>query len=108
MTFDIDLNGYAASMLALPAPPPTANGNRIVSKSPVMVDPFAASLEVAPPPYVQMNDMEKKQRLLMEEQIMWDQYNRNGRQGHMNFGQNQQQHHQLPYSMGPYSYTPRY
>ncbi|KAG7553199.1 ENTH/VHS [Arabidopsis thaliana x Arabidopsis arenosa] len=99
----------AASMLALPAPPPTANGNRIGSKSPVMVDPFAASLEVAPPAYVQMNDMEKKQRLLMEEQIMWDQYNRNGRQGHMNFGQNQQQQlYQLPYSMGPYSYTPRY
>ncbi|WZY77510.1 hypothetical protein YC2023_023894 [Brassica napus] len=36
------------------------------------VDPFAASLEVAPPPYmqVQMNDMENKQGLLMEEQIM--------------------------------------
>ncbi|KAG7619405.1 AP180 N-terminal homology (ANTH) domain protein [Arabidopsis suecica] len=99
----------AASMLALPAPPPTANGNRVGNNSPVMVDPFAASLEVAPPAYVQMNDMEKKQRLLMEEQIMWDQYNRSGRQGHMNFGQNQQQqYYQLPYSMGPYSYTPRY
>ncbi|KAH0938884.1 hypothetical protein HID58_006345 [Brassica napus] len=36
------------------------------------VDPFTASLEVAPPPYmqVQMNDMENKQGLLMEEQIM--------------------------------------
>ncbi|KAL1225122.1 putative clathrin assembly protein [Cardamine amara subsp. amara] len=96
----------AASMLSLPAPPQTANGNR---STVVMVDPFAASLEVAPPAYVQMNDMEKKQRLLMEEQIMWDQYNRNGRQGHMNFIQNQQQqHYQLQYSMGPYSYTPRY
>ncbi|CAH2071928.1 unnamed protein product [Thlaspi arvense] len=68
-----------ASMLALTAPPPMANGNRIGSQSPVTLDPFAASLEVAPPPYVQMNDMEKKQRLLMEEQMMWDQYNRNGR-----------------------------
>ncbi|XP_010422560.1 PREDICTED: putative clathrin assembly protein At4g02650 [Camelina sativa] len=97
----------AASMLALPAPPPTTNR----STSSVMVDPFAASLEVAPPAYVQMNDMERKQRLLMEEQIMWDQYNRNGRQGYMHFGQNQQQqqqHYQPPYSMGPYSYTPRY
>ncbi|CAA7049673.1 unnamed protein product [Microthlaspi erraticum] len=98
----------AASILALPAPPPMANGNRVGSKSQVIVDPFAASLEVAPPPYVQMNDLERKQRLLMEEQMMWDQYNRNGRQGYMNFIQNQQQHYQLPYSMGPYSYTPRY
>lgn len=97
-------------MLALPAPPPTTNGNGIGSKNPVTLDPFAASLEVAPPPDVQMNDMEKKQRLLMEEQMMWDQYNRNGRQGYMNFRQNhqQQQHYQVPYSMGPYSYTPRY
>lgn len=102
-------HGDAASTLTLPAPPPMANGNRVGSKSPVIVDPFAASLEVAPPPYVQMNDLEKKQRLLMEEQMMWDQYNRNGRQGYVNFIQNQQQQYQLPYSMGPpYSYTPRY
>ncbi|KFK30862.1 hypothetical protein AALP_AA6G035200 [Arabis alpina] len=94
----------AALMLALPAPPPMANGNGIGSKNPVTLDPFAASLEVAPPPYVQMNDMEKKQRLLMEEQMMWDQYNRNGRQGY----HQQQQHYQVPYSMGPYSFTPRY
>ncbi|ESQ37932.1 hypothetical protein EUTSA_v10028524mg [Eutrema salsugineum] len=98
----------AASMLALPAPPQMANGNRNGSKTPVTVDPFAASLEVAPPPYVQMNDMEKKQRLFIEEQIMWDQYNRNGRQGHMNFRLNQQHHFQVQYSMGPYSYTPHY
>ncbi|KAG2330843.1 hypothetical protein Bca4012_019584 [Brassica carinata] len=93
----------AASMLALPAPPATANGNG--GRSLVTLDPFAASLEVAPPPYVQMSDMEKKQRLVMEEQMMWDQYNRNGRLGHM---QNQQQHFHVPYSMGPYSYTPHY
>ncbi|VVB07032.1 unnamed protein product [Arabis nemorensis] len=100
----------AASMLALPAPSTTAIGNGIGSKNPVTLDPFAASLEVAPPAYVQMNDMEKKQRLLMEEQMMWDQYNRNGRQGYMNFRPNhqQQQHYQVPYSMGPYSYAPRY
>ncbi|CAH8250982.1 unnamed protein product [Arabidopsis lyrata] len=88
----------AATMLALPAPA-MANGNSGNNNSPVPMDPFAASLEVAPPPYVQMNDMEKKQRMLMEEQIMWDQYSREGRQGHMNLRQNQNQ---------PYSYTPQY
>ncbi|KAF8116497.1 hypothetical protein N665_0017s0053 [Sinapis alba] len=93
----------AASMLALPAPP-MANGNG--GRNLMTMDPFSASLEVAPPPYVQMSDMEKKQRLVMEEQMMWDQYNRNGRLGgHM---QNQQQHFHVPYSMGPYSYTPHY
>ncbi|KAH0853588.1 hypothetical protein HID58_090645 [Brassica napus] len=52
---------------ALPAPTPTETKPK--NKS---VDPFTASLEVAPPPYmqVQMNDMENKQGLLMEEQIM--------------------------------------
>ncbi|KAL9855145.1 putative clathrin assembly protein [Arabidopsis thaliana] len=88
----------AATMLALPAPA-TANGNAGNINSPVPMDPFAASLEVAPPAYVQMNDMEKKQRMLMEEQMMWDQYSRDGRQGHMNLRQNQNQ---------PYSYTPQY
>ncbi|KAF2572750.1 hypothetical protein F2Q70_00000132 [Brassica cretica] len=91
------------SMLALPAPPPTSNGNG--GRSLVTMDPFAASLEVVPPSYVQMSDIEKKQRLVMEEQMMWDQYNRSGRLGHM---QNQQQHFHVPYSMGPYSYTPHY
>ena len=86
----------AATMLALPAPA-TSNGKSNVT---VGMDPFAASLEVAPPPYVQMNDMEKKQRMLMEEQMMWDQYSREGRQGHMNVRQNQNQ--------PSYSYTSQY
>ena len=90
-------------MLALPAPPPTSNGKG--GRSLVTMDPFAASLEVVPLSYVQMSDMENKQRLVMEEQMMWDQYNRNGRLGYM---QNQQQHFHVPYSMGTYSYTPHY
>ncbi|KAF8086671.1 hypothetical protein N665_0615s0019 [Sinapis alba] len=78
----------AATMLALPAPA-TANGS---SNGQVTMDPFAASLVVAPPAYVQMNDMEKKQRMLMEEQMMWDQYSRDGRRGgHTNLRQNQNQ-----------------
>ncbi|KAJ8442222.1 hypothetical protein Cgig2_005162 [Carnegiea gigantea] len=64
-------------LLALPAPPSSSgsgSGN---------VDPFAASLAVPPPPYVQMSDMEKKQRLLMEEQLVWQQYQKNGMEGHL-------------------------
>ncbi|KAF8111557.1 hypothetical protein N665_0074s0085 [Sinapis alba] len=87
----------AATMLALPAPA-TANS----SNGPVPMDPFAASLVVAPPSYVQMNEMEKKQRMLMEEQMMWEQFSREGRQGHMNIRQNQNQ------NQPNYSYTPQY
>ncbi|CAN8237739.1 unnamed protein product [Cochlearia groenlandica] len=100
-----------ASTLALSGPQSTTNNNKIGNETGrATMDPFAASLEIAPPHYVQMNDMEKKQKLLMEEQIMWDHYNRNGRLGHMNFIQNQQQFLQVPYSMGSsnYYYTPHY
>ncbi|KAJ6354652.1 hypothetical protein OIU77_005288 [Salix suchowensis] len=44
-------------------------------------DPFAASLCVPPPSYVQMADMEKKQQLLVQEQVTWQQYARDGMQG---------------------------
>ncbi|CAJ1935988.1 unnamed protein product [Sphenostylis stenocarpa] len=57
------------AMLALPAPQTSA-----VCSISASVDPFAASLAVAPPAYVQMSEIEKKQRLLLEEQIMWQQY----------------------------------
>ncbi|XP_064942036.1 putative clathrin assembly protein At1g03050 isoform X3 [Musa acuminata AAA Group] len=43
------------------------------SASSVAGDPFAASLMVPPPSYVQMSDMEKQQRLLEEQQV-WQQY----------------------------------
>ncbi|XP_010522755.1 PREDICTED: putative clathrin assembly protein At1g03050 [Tarenaya hassleriana] len=95
----------APTMLALPAPPPTGNSNGNGS-GPVNLDPFAASLAVAPPPYVQMQDMEKKQRLLKEEQIMWEQYSKDGKQGHLGFRQNLNPN--FPYSPSPFSYSPRY
>lgn len=47
-------------------------------------DPFAASLSVPPPPYVQMADLEKKQHLLVQEQIVWQQYANSGMQGQAN------------------------
>ncbi|KAI3424656.1 ENTH domain-containing protein [Psidium guajava] len=65
-----------SAMLALPAPP--AAVGRATSS---FVDPFAASLTVAPPPYVQMSDLENKQRLLVDEQLLWQQYTRDGMRG---------------------------
>ncbi|KAG9457278.1 hypothetical protein H6P81_001786 [Aristolochia fimbriata] len=65
--------------LALPAPPPLVSGNAAV----VGGDPFAASNVIPPPSYVQMSEMEKKQQLLVEEQLMWQQYARDGMHGHL-------------------------
>lgn len=44
-------------------------------------DPFAASLVVPPPSYVQMADMEMKQHLVVQEQQLWQQYANNRMQG---------------------------
>lgn len=60
-------------VLALPAPDGTVQT--------VGGDPFAASLSIPPPSYVQMADMEQKQQLLVQEQTVWQQYSRNGMQG---------------------------
>ncbi|XP_065849462.1 probable clathrin assembly protein At4g32285 [Euphorbia lathyris] len=64
----------ATPVLALPAPDGTVQpvGNQ---------DPFAASLAIAPPSYVQIADMERKQHLLVQEQQLWQQYGRDGMQG---------------------------
>ncbi|KAJ0969440.1 hypothetical protein J5N97_022317 [Dioscorea zingiberensis] len=58
--------------LALPAPPGALR---------VDEDPFAASLAVPPPAYVQISEMEKKQQLMAEEQRLWQQYAKEGMQG---------------------------
>ncbi|CAO2195464.1 unnamed protein product [Urochloa humidicola] len=60
-----------ATVLALP-PPPGANAA-------ARVDPFAASLAVPPPTYVQMTDLQARQRLLLQEQNAWQQYERQRR-----------------------------
>ncbi|KAJ9163079.1 hypothetical protein P3X46_022791 [Hevea brasiliensis] len=64
----------ATPVLALPAPDGTVQpvGNH---------DPFAASLAVPPPSYVQIADMERKQHLLLQEQQIWKQYGRDGMHG---------------------------
>ncbi|OAY37460.1 putative clathrin assembly protein At1g03050 [Manihot esculenta] len=67
-------------MLALPALSSIIENNNTTLPN---ADPFAASLAVAPPSYVQMSDVEKKKQLLMEEQLMWQQYARDGMQGQL-------------------------
>ncbi|CAL0324527.1 unnamed protein product [Lupinus luteus] len=68
------------TMLALPAAPTSGSGS-----SSAFADPFAASMAVPPPAYVQMSEIEKKQRLLQEEQMMWLQYAKGGMQGQAAF-----------------------
>lgn len=65
----------AASFLALPAPPAHEGGAPVAV--PVGGDPFAASLAVPPPSYVQMAELAKKQQLLVQEQQLWQQYQNN-------------------------------
>lgn len=86
------------AMLALPAPP-GAEGAQVAPGS----DPFTASLSVAPPPYVQMSEMEKKQRLLVQEQLLWQQYEKDGRQGKI--GLTNAQQNPYPYYSGNYTHT---
>lgn len=88
------------AMLALPAPPISEGGSNSMTTS----DPFAASLTVPPPAYVQISEMERKQKLLVEEQLMWQQYARDGMQGQL--GMAKMQHQYNPYNMG--GYTPSY
>nr|XP_016492024.1 PREDICTED: putative clathrin assembly protein At1g03050 [Nicotiana tabacum]XP_016492025.1 PREDICTED: putative clathrin assembly protein At1g03050 [Nicotiana tabacum] len=88
------------AMLALPAPPSAGSGPNTAGTS---TDPFAASLAIAPPPYVQMSEMEKKQRLLVEEQVMWQQYQRDGMHGQI--GLATAQPNPCAYNMGGYTKT---
>ncbi|CAK9869360.1 unnamed protein product [Sphagnum jensenii] len=68
-------NRPASSFLALPAPP----GGMPIGET--GEDPFAASLAIPPPAYVQMADMTVKQQLLVQEQIMWQKYQADGMHG---------------------------
>ncbi|PUZ65906.1 hypothetical protein GQ55_3G263100 [Panicum hallii var. hallii] len=70
----VALRPPGAPMLALPAPPGAIGAA-------AGADPFAASALLPPPTYVQMSDMHTKQQLLTQEQIVWQQYGKNGMQG---------------------------
>ncbi|KAH7300808.1 hypothetical protein KP509_24G079400 [Ceratopteris richardii] len=61
-----------ASLLALPAT--SATGCTEEASQVQRADPFAASANVPPPPYVQMSDLRSKQQLLVREQQQWFQY----------------------------------
>ncbi|KAJ7966190.1 AP180 N-terminal domain containing protein [Quillaja saponaria] len=78
------LSGGSASSVALPGKnttPVLALPAPDGSVQPVNQDPFAASVTIPPPSYVQMADMEKKQQLLVQEQQLWQQYASSGMQG---------------------------
>lgn len=95
------------AMLALPAPPAAPsdqNANRSMVVGTSQVDPFAASMVVPPPSYVQMSDLEKKQKLLMEEQLMWHQYARDGMQGQLGLTKLPHNPHYHP-NRGGYTHT---
>ncbi|CAL0327199.1 unnamed protein product [Lupinus luteus] len=80
------LSGGSASSVALPGPGKTTT-HVLALPAPdgtvkaINQDPFAASLSIPPPSYVQMSDMEKKQQLLVHEQQLWQHYARDGMQG---------------------------
>lgn len=80
------LTGGSASSVALPGPGKTTTPVLALpapdgTVETVNQDPFTASLSIPPPAYVQMADMEKKQNLLVQEQQLWNQYQRDGMQG---------------------------
>jgi hypothetical protein len=65
-----------ATALAL-SPPPGANAAAAAAAAAgTRTDPFAASQAVPPPTYVQMTDLRTRQRLLVQEQNAWQQYER--------------------------------
>ncbi|KAI5063724.1 hypothetical protein GOP47_0022271 [Adiantum capillus-veneris] len=64
-----------SNFLALPAPPAAATA--------LSDDPFAASVSVPPPAYVQMSELTQKQQLLVQEQQQWIQYQQAMMQGHI-------------------------
>uniref|UniRef100_A0A7N0U7S5 ENTH domain-containing protein n=1 Tax=Kalanchoe fedtschenkoi TaxID=63787 RepID=A0A7N0U7S5_KALFE len=116
-TSNSSLTGGSASSVALPGKTPTpvlALPAPDGSVHAVNQDPFAASLAIPPPSYVQMSDMEKKQQLLTQEQQQWLQYAGQGMQGPASFAKmsgqgyyGQQPPQMMPYGMPPggYYYT---
>jgi ANTH domain len=106
----------SASSVALPGPSQAKNQILALpapdgSVQTVGGDPFAASLSVPPPAYVQMAEVEKKQQLLVQEQMLWQQYQQTGMQGQAslnklsNNGYGYMQNPAMPYGM-PMGYHP--
>lgn len=114
------LSGGSASSVALPGPGKTTTPVLALpapdgSVQAVNQDPFAASLTIPPPSYVQMVELEKKQQLLAQEQQLWQQYSREGMQGQATLAKITGNGYtsagptpMMPYGMPPagYYYTP--
>ncbi|MCO5579295.1 hypothetical protein L7F22_033149 [Adiantum nelumboides] len=71
----------SASSVAAPSQPlsniyalPASSAAASTLEAQVQEDPFAASINVPPPSYVQMSELRQKQQLLMQEQQQWLQY----------------------------------
>lgn len=86
------------ALQTLPAPPDAGRANGLHPQ----VDPFATSLFMAPPAYVHKPELENKQRLFMQEQVIWQQYAREETQGEVGFTRVQQH---CPYQAGGYTHT---
>ncbi|KAL4318528.1 hypothetical protein GQ457_18G002910 [Hibiscus cannabinus] len=107
------LSGGSASSVALPVPGKTTT-QVLALPAPdgtvqnVNQDPFAASLTIPPPSYVQMADMEKKQHLLVQEQQVWQQYSKDGMQGQSSLAKisNPGYHGPGPMPVMPYGMPP--
>ncbi|KAL7093487.1 hypothetical protein ACP275_11G043300 [Erythranthe tilingii] len=105
-------NGGSASSIALPGINGAMMNNKVLAlpapdgtvKPVGQQDPFAASLSVPPPSYVQIADMERKQVLLAQEQHRWQQYSTNGMQGPMGFAKIASYYD----TSMPYGYYPSY
>ena len=112
------LSGGSASSVVLPGPPGKNSSQVLALPAPDgtlqpvgQQDPFAASLAVPPPSYVQIADMERKQHVLVQEQQLWQQYGREGMQGQVGlskiaggsgyYGPNP--HQMMPYGMPQFS-----
>ncbi|XP_013600348.1 PREDICTED: probable clathrin assembly protein At4g32285 [Brassica oleracea var. oleracea] len=101
-----ELTGGSSSSVALPLPSKT-NSHILALPVPdgtvqkVNQDPFAASLTIPPPSYVQMAEMDKKQYLLTQEQQLWQQYQQEGMRGQASLAKMSPAPNGMPYGMPP-------
>ncbi|CAN8273250.1 unnamed protein product [Cochlearia groenlandica] len=100
------LTGGSSSSVALPLPG-KANSQILALPAPdgtverVNQDPFAASLFIPPPSYVQMAEMDKKQQLLTQEQQLWQQYQQEGMRGQASLAKMSPAPNSMAYGMPP-------
>ena len=101
-----ELTGGSSSSVALPLPG-KVNSHILALPAPdgtvqkVNQDPFAASLTIPPPSYVQMAEMDKKQYLLTQEQQLWQQYQQEGMRGQASLAKMNTAQTAMPYGMPP-------